>query len=281
MSKIPGSRQRQTDIFERLEARGIRDYGSVKTIVSLQIPQAAYLFVRQFGSRTLEEVHGQIGRWKDFLRNDLILQDSQRAKIIREINQTEFLVCAALMQSNSKRVGNWELQYGWIPTGKDEFGNSIYNRPALRITARHRETLEIRHASVPDELLGGSGLGVNHIQKAFEALGLWHQLRKGSPRRYLVSSRKAQGWPMYTRVIIPRLYEFLAPHYSNRGHHSEKRDRAEVPRKALFPKELLLDMLEILQMEHPHVFGRTTLNQLKANIQRHLGRNSKSIKSAL
>jgi|ERR1700722_2778390 len=279
MSKILGSSRRPPDIFERLEARGIRDYGSVKAIVSFQIPQAAYLFVQQFGPRTLKGVLGQIGRWKDFLRTDFVLPASQRDEIIQKINQTEVSVCLALMQSNSKRVGDWEVQYGWIPTGKDEFGNPLYIRPALRITARHRHTGEIRHASVPHEPLDGSGLSVNHIQKAFEALGLWEQLRKGSPRRYLVSSRKSQGWPIYTRVIIPQLYEFLTPHYSKRGHHSEKRDMAVEARKALFPKELLVDMLEILQMEHPHVFGRTTLNQLKATIQRHLARNSKSIKS--
>jgi hypothetical protein len=84
---------------------------------------------------------------------------------------------------------------------------------------------------------------------------------------------------MYTQVIIPQLYEFLAPRYSSRAHHSEKRDTAAVQRKALFPKELLEDMLDILRMEYPHIFGQTTLNQLKATIQRHLARKADGIKS--
>ena len=86
---------------------------------------------------------------------------------------------------------------------------------------------------------------------------------------------------MYTQTIIPQLYEFLAPHYTNRGHHSEGRDRAVERRKALFPKELLEDMLDILRMEHPHVFKQTTVNQLKASIQRYLARKANGIKSAL
>lgn len=281
MRKSLGSTRRSRDIFEKLADLGIRDYGSVKSIVSFQIPQAAYFFVQQFGRRTLAGVLRQIERWNELLKTDFVLPAGQRAEIIRTINQTELLVCNALIQANSSRVGDWELQYAWIPTGKDESGTATYIRPALGITARHGDTGEIRHASIPHESFDTSDLGANTIRKAFEELGLWEQLEKGSLRRYLVSSRKAQGWPMYTQGVIPQLYEFLAPHYPNRGHHSEKRDTAVEKRKALFPKELLEDMLDILQMEHPHAFGQTTVNQLKASIQRYLDRKAKSIKSPL
>jgi hypothetical protein len=173
------------------------------------------------------------------------------------------------------------MRYEWIPTGKDESGTLVYIRPALRITACQRDTGEIRRASIPHEPLDAPDLRANSFQRAFEELGLWEQLEKGSLRRYFISSRKAQGWPMYTQAIIPQLYEFLAPHYPNRGHHSEQRDRTVEKRKALFPKELLEDMLDILRMEHPHVFGQTSVNQLKASIQRHLPRKANSIKSPL
>jgi hypothetical protein len=281
MGKTLGPSRSSRDIFERLAAHGIRDYGSVKSIVSFQIPQAAYFFVQQFDRRSLAEVLRQIERWKKFLKTDFLLPAGQRAEIIRTINLTQLFVCNALIQTNSDRVGDWKLQYEWIPTGKDESGNSEYIRPALRITAQHRHTGEIRHASIPHEPFDTSDLGANQFQRAYEELGLWEQLGKGSPRRYLISSRKAQGWPMYTRVIIPQLYEFLASRYSSRGHHSEKRDMAVVQRKAVFPKELLEDMLDILRMEHPHIFGRATVNQLKATIQRHLARKANGIKSRL
>jgi hypothetical protein len=269
------------DIFERLANHGILDYEGVKTIVSLQIPQAAYFFVQQFGQRTLADVLRQIERWKGFLKTDFLLPASERAEVIRRINQTQLLARNALIQANSPRIGDWEMRYGWIPTGQDESGNSVYIRPALGITARHRETGEIRRTSIPHELADASDLEPSPIIRAFKELGLWEHAEKGSLRRYLVSSRKAQGWPMYTQLIIPQLYEFLAPHYPNRGHHSEKRDRAMEERQALFPKDLLEDMLDILRMENPHVFGQTTINQLKASIQRHLARKTKSIKSPL
>ena len=45
--------------------------------------------------------------------------------------------------------------------------------------------------------------------------------------------------------------------------------------------QLLQDMLEILRLEHPHVFGETTAPQLKAVIQNHLNRKEQSIESTL
>jgi hypothetical protein len=281
MGKTPGPTRTSRDIVEKLADHGIRDYGSIKSIVSFQIPQAAYFFVQQFGRRSLADVLRQIERWKEFLKTDFLLPASERAEVIKRINQTQLLTGNALIQANPPRIGNWEIRYEWIPTGKDESGNSQYVRPALGITARHRDSGEIRHSSIPHEPLDASGLGANPFQKAFKEVGLWEHLGKGSPRRYLVSARKPQGWPMYTQLIIPQLYEFLAPHYPNRGHHSEKTDPAVEKRKAFFPKELLEDMLDILRMEHPHVFEHTTVNQLKASIQRHLARKAHSIKSPL
>jgi hypothetical protein len=78
--------------------------------------------------------------------------------------------------------------------------------------------------------------------------------------------------------MIPRLYDLLTPHYQGRVHHSEKIDlQCTVNRPARYPKELLEDMLEILKMHHPHVFEKTTSNQLKAAIQRHLdGKSSQA-----
>ena len=70
---------------------------------------------------------------------------------------------------------------------------------------------------------------------------------------------------------VQRLYEYLIPHYHKTGHHSEKRDTLSV-RKALFPKELLEDMLLILRFEHPGTFEDTTISQLRADIQRYLER---------
>jgi hypothetical protein len=281
MRKPPRPSRTSGDIFVRLADHGIRDYGRIKEIVSFQIPQSAFSFAVRFGGRTLEEVLNQIERWRKFLKTDFLLLDNQRAEVEKWIVQTETLVCNALVQANLPGVGDWELRYQWIPTGTDEAGTPVFIWPSLAISARHRQTGEVREASIPAQALYASNLGANPYQKAFEELGLWETLEKGSLRHYLISARKPQGWPMYTRFIIPQLYEFLAPHYSQRGNYSEKRHTPKDDVKARFPKELLQDMLGILQMEHPHVFAQTTVDQLKANIQRHLERKAKSTKSGL
>lgn len=281
MSKPARKPRASDDLFIRLADHGIRDYGRIKEIVSFQIPQSAFFFALRFGRRTLEDVLNQIERWKKFLKTDFLLLDNQRAEVEKWIVQTQVLVCNALVQANLPRVGDWELQYNWIPTGTDAAGMPVFLWPGLAITARHQQTGEVLKASIPGEALYASNLGANPYQKAFEELGLWETLKKRSLRRHLISARKAQGWPMYTRFIIPQLYEFLAPHYPQRGNYSEKRNTPMDDVKARFPKELLQDMLDILQLEHPQVFAETTVDQLKANIQRHLERKANSIKSGL
>jgi hypothetical protein len=268
-----------SSIFERLEAKGIQDYGAIKSIVSFQSPQSAVFFVEQFDRRTLTQVLQQIERWKEFLKTDFIMSSSQRAEITKKIVIAQRLVGNAPIEANSPRVGDWEMEYSWITLGQDESGKPIGIRPALRIRARHCKTDEIRDASIPHELTDAASLGPNPFRKAFEELGLWGELKMGSLRRYLVSARKPQGWPMYTKIIIPQLYEFLIPYYPNPAHHSEKRDTTPEKRMALFPTELLRDMLEILQIEHPHVFGKATVNQLKASVRRHLDRKAGGTKS--
>jgi hypothetical protein len=172
-------------------ARHIREVGSsrnsglrkCKADRKLSNPSVRILLrENQFGRRTLEGVLRQIERWKEFLKSDFMLPVNQRTEIIQRIKQTELLVGNALIQVNSPRVGDWELRYEWIPTGRDESGNSVYIRPALRITARHRDTGEIRQASIPHEPSDASDLGANPFKTAFDELGLWEQLGKGSPR---------------------------------------------------------------------------------------------------
>ncbi len=88
-----------------------------------------------------------------------------------------------------------------------------------------------------------------------------------------VSRKLHRPWPIYTQVVIPRLYEFMLPYYRTRGHvWSEK--EGESTHDAYYPTELLLDMLEILQQQHPIAFGSKTAIQLKSMIQRHRERKS-------
>lgn len=104
---------------------------------------------------------------------------------------------------------------------------------------------------------------------------------KGDLSRIWTSKRKRQGWPLFTRLIIPRLYEFMAPYYPSPGHYCAKLDGslAEAKRPARFPKEILADMLEILRQEHPYAFENTTQSQLKSVLQRYLAKRGRSAPS--
>ncbi len=266
------------DVFKRLGKRGFspQDYGVIRQILDFSIPQWMLLFSRQFGSRSITQVLRQIRRWKHLLKDDFILPESQKGEIDRTIKSTELAVWHALIQANLPQVGPWRLQMVNLPTGEDEHGQPLFNFPPLQITATHHESKEVRQVVIPAEEANDPSLLANAYEKAFEKLGLGNLLYKGQISRGLISARKPRGWPIFTQIIVPRLYEFMAPHYQQPGHYSEHRDQAavELDRPALFPRELLEDMLEILKMENPSWFADTTVSHLKAVIQRYLKRKS-------
>ena len=112
------------------------------------------------------------------------------------------------------------------------------------------------------------------FRRAFETLGLRDLLLKENTLHRYISKRSPSGWPICTRLIIPRLYDFMLPYYPAPGHlwhrHRVGAQGAGSKPLARFPKELLTDMLEILRLEDPHLFGKAALHQLKSAIQRHL-----------
>ena len=259
------------DIFTRLEQRGI-DYKQIKRIVQFDRPEHTLRFAQWFKGRTIEQVLNQFEKWRNFLEKDFILSLSSEVKAQLEqfVFGAEWMVWQALTEANPK-AGPWDLCYRFLPTGKDENGRHVFIYPSIQLEAVHRETKETRTAQIP----GGKPFRPSELsaafRKAFNDLGLWAYVWTGDPSRDLLSNRSRHAWPVFTKFIIPRLYEFMLPYYKKRPHHSERLDGSNLQRKrqALYPKELLQDMLEVLKMEHSWAFEKATLHGLKGVIQRY------------
>ena len=265
--------QSATDIFTRLEGHGI-NYEDIVRIVRFTVPQATLFFAQWFKGRTMGAVLKHFEKWRAFLKKDFILSLSSEVKVQVEqfVFGTELQVWQAIIEANPQ-VGPWDLQIRWLPTGQDENGHPVFIHPDREIVAIHCETKETRSARLPGGASRPLALQAQDHKQAFQDLGLWDQLWKGDPSRILISNRSSkQGWPVFTRFIIPPLYEFMWPHYKSPGHYSAKRDgtAAQAKGPALLPKALLQDMLEILKMEHDWAFDKATLPQLKAILQRYL-----------
>lgn len=264
----PRKDQTTPDIFERLKRRGI-EYERVMEIVQFEMPQNPFFFARQFGNRTIKEVLKHIESWKQFLKREYVLTEELKAKVTQWVQMTEDSVWATIRDTNFQ-IGVWTLCWYLTPPGEAPDGERVVS--GVRVTATNQTTRAQRTHELPGCRVGTRRAFGEEFQEIFKALGLFSQLWLGAPGPSLISGRGSQGWPVYARMI-PRLYELLAPHYQARGHHSEKIDLQDtVNRPARYPKELLEDMLEILKMHHSQVFERTTVQQLKAAIQRHLSR---------
>ncbi len=277
--KVEGSSR---DVFQRLANHGVplKDYGTIKKIAVLDLPQWRLFFARQFEGRTISQVLQKIERWKAFLRKDFLLLANQKAELERWISGAESLVWQALIEANFPKVGPWKLGLICVPTGQDDSG-SVYIFPGRRIVAFNVKTRETRQVLIPAEEFNDPARYGDAYRRAFKTLGIWDLLWKGSASLGLTSARKPQGWPIFTHIVIPQLYECLMPYYKKPSHYSDRIDSPGRRRPARFPGELLQDMLELLRTEHPHVFARTTAPQLKSIIQKYLGRKEESTKSPL
>ena len=274
--------QQEQEILNRLSPHGISpgDYISIKSLVSFGFPQACVLFVQQFGRRTISQVLDQIDKTRQFLEEDFLFSADERSAVANSVLRTELLTWQALLESNWPKIGPWRLSSVILPTGRDSNQQPVYRRPALKVTAVHVETKEMREADIPGKQWNDPASWPSAWKRAFEELGIWGLVAKGVVQRRVTRAGRPQGWPIFTQWVIPRLYEYLLPHYAKRGHYSEWRDSL-TSRNALFSNELLEDMLLILRFEHPGTFDDKTAGQLKANVQHYLERrNAKSIKTS-
>jgi len=273
--KPQASKDDSRTLFDRLSARGI-EYVEIKKIVSFDLPHATLFFERHFGCHSAPQVLRQVRRWNKLLRNDCILSAEQRREFDQTLSAAEMSAWRALIETSFPRLGPWHLSWTFLPTHEDP--ELRYIHPDIRIVAIQETTHQTRVAIVRGGITEAFSWGESW-QRAFADLGLLELVLKRRTRNPLVSARHSQGWPIFTMVVIPRLYVFLAPFYRKRGHIWSAKENV-LRRNAFFPKDLLDDMGEILRLEHPGSFPLMTRDQLKAVIQRHIGRTRQSTKSA-
>jgi len=269
----PENIQGQPDIFERLKQRGI-EYEQVMKIVQFGMPQNPFFFARQFGNGTIKEVLKHIESWKQFLKGEYLLTEDLKRKAAQWVEGTEGLVWATIRDINVQ-IGDWNLVWLSTPPGQVETPDGEHVDSGVRVVATNQKTNEQRTHELPGYRRSAPRPLSEQYQEIYAALGLSDELWLRAPGPFLISRRAAQGWPAYAR-LIPALYDFLLPHYRSPGHYSDKIDievgDRVLTRHARYPKELLDDMRVILKMHHPNVFEKTTINQLKAAIQRHVSR---------
>ncbi len=261
------------NIFERLESHGIGadEFGKILRIITFDLPQSTLFFEQQFRDSTPQQVLRQTEKWRQFLATDFILSENQRKDIEKSIALAEMLAWNVLRDKSFPRLGPWHLSCTLLPTSFRD-GQPVYIYPNIEDIAIHETTKENRVVVIPGKKADGTS-SVDPWRTGFQTLGLLELVLKQRPQKRSVSREQRRLWPIYTQVVIPRLYEYMLPSYRSRGHvWSEKEET--LTRNAYYPKDLLRDMLAILQQQHPHAFGSKTAIQLKSIIQRHRERKS-------
>jgi hypothetical protein len=189
MAREIASPQEQ-EILDRLSAHGISssDYIRIKSLVSSSFPQARVLFVQQFGRRTIGQVLNQIDKTRQFLEGDLLLSADERNEIAKSVFGSELLAWQALLESNRPKIGPWSLSSVILATGRDSDQQPVYCRPALKLTAVHSETKETRSVVIPKKEFNDPARWPSAWKRAFEELGIWDLVFKGSAYHRVVSA---------------------------------------------------------------------------------------------
>ena len=264
--------QAQPGIYQRLKKRGI-EFEDIHRIVLSETPHDTLFIAQWFKGRKISQILKQAEDWKAFLKRDFILSLDRdlKSQVEQSILKKELFVWRALVEANP-RVGPWHVRHVLWVSGEPLNGSPAQNHPGAQILAFNPTTKETRRAVIPHSKPLDLAATATAWRCAFEQIGLWDQMWKGNLSRRLVSRRARQGWPVYQRHLIPRLYEFMNSHYDSPGHHWARHGARPKRRQAELPNQLLVDMLEILKTAHPHVFAEYTMPQIKSAVRRHLER---------
>jgi hypothetical protein len=268
------------EIFERLTAHGfpLEDYVKIKQLVSWSFPQARFRFYREFRGRTINQVLRQIDKDRKFLAKDFILPAEEKLRFEKSFSIAEMLAWQAILEINCYQVGHWRIETVQLPTAWDEDGQPQYRNPNLKIIAVHIESEEERQAIIPGQELADFGKRAQAWKHAYQQLGIWDLVYLDSVNKGVLSARRPHAWAVFTKYIIPRLYEYLLPYYEKPGHYSRNRDTFKAG-KAQYPNELFEDMLLILHLELPEFFSDASACQIKAAIQKYLEKRKSTISS--
>lgn len=267
------------DIFERLKRHGV-EYWEVKRVALANLPQFPFAFAKHFGNRTIRQVLKQIETWKQFNERDFLFEADLKDAITKRIHLHEDTVWACIRDANF-RIREWVLEWNFTPPGRVETPDGLRVNSGMIVKATNQVTGAVHSHEIPGDVGTAPRRLSDMCKEAYQALDLFDDLWLGAPGPLLVSKRRRpQGWPLYMRWVIPPIYDLLAPRYLSPAHYSEERDRdgGPVTRAALYSKELLSDMLEILKREHPQVFDGTTENDIKAAVQRHHSRKASQVR---
>lgn len=269
------------DIFERLKSRGIgpKEYEVIKQIVWLDLPHSALFLQRHLGHRSPQQVLQQVVNWRQFLSSDFLLPEGEKEQVEKSVECAELIAWNSLVEGSFPRLGSWALSRQIrVVERKGNSPKAVQRITASRYNTGQKEPAETRTAVIVDHTLTGKRW-CTAWRKAFEDLGLLDLVLKDTGHKRLVSARGPQAWPVFTQSVIPKLYEYLIPYYPKPGHVWSTKE-STLRRNALFPQELLQDMLDILHVEHQDAFESTDIGDLKSVVYRYVAQKRESSKSA-
>lgn len=248
-------------IFTRLQKRRI-NYADIKQIATFGTPQWSLRFSQHFDNGSIRKAFKEIDKAKKALEEGRnLFPPDARDQTANYLRALELVVTNTWLEINSLPSVKWRVNLLYaVP----DFDSPSEDDGQIFLVAIHRQTKERRRVRIEAQSFVQDMRKT--VETAFGEMSITEQLQD---QAILLTSgrRNHHAWPIYTRLVIPALYEYMLPFYGAKAHHSQQLDGDVPRRKALYPKQLFKDMLLILDMEHPDDFSGCSVAKLKAIVQ--------------
>jgi hypothetical protein len=265
-----------SSMFRAIEERGM-SYAQIKQIVTLDIPQWTLRFSQVFRNKTIRQASREVDKERKTLERMKLIPESVVRESAQHFAGLDLVIANSLLETNATNRGRWRLSFLYATPDHDNptpMDGKMYLEASQTNpdegSAPERRLVEIDPQGFVKSMRKA-------LQEALTQLGIADELEFAPAA--LTSGRQRYAWPIYSRFVVPRLYEYMLPFYSSKAHYSELLDQLKPERTARYPKALFEDMLAILQLEHPDDFQLATPAKLTAFIQTYYRQRPKNMKS--
>ena len=257
------------------------EYAFVKTIVFnapvdpmttllLHPAAASDPMARTFREDPYGEILDAIEVQEAQIRGLTLVGDHSKQEPLKSLAGLRSFVYRSLLAEPALAEQGREFTVQMIPTGYDDDG-PLYIWPSRLIQVWARPEREGEQPRLLDRrlLLGdvgpaGYNLAVADLLKTHCSLEELRRLRFCST---WWTRRDPDGWPVVTKYLIPRLYDYLLPYYRKRrwaGYTRKPR-----PEQVEFPRRLMDDIADILRMELRQLCKGLTWSQVYGAARQH------------
>ncbi len=224
-----------------------------------------------FRKKTYGRILARIDVEEQEIRSLSLVDENTKAQILRKLAFLRQQVYQSLVGEPELLKQGRGFMFTFVPTGFDD-GRPLYINPDVRVQVWASAT----HEGEQPTLLGEEIIRPGEAYASEFSQAVHHLLQAHCDLRKLMRLRFRSAWwtkrpsptafPVVTKYLIPRLYDYLRPYYETRSYTVSLSRRGP----GAFPRQLMKDIADVLRLERPDLCQTLTWAGVQAAVSRYL-----------